>query len=245
MISVCIATYNGEKYIRQQLDSIRSQLAADDEIIVSDDMSDDNTVGIIKSLNDARIKVFTHNKEHAKFSIDYVTRNFENALRHAKGDIIFLSDQDDMWFPSKVARMTDELLKGRDIIMSDCCTTDKDLNVVHVSYYNTERVFRPNIVYNVLKPAFLGSCMAFKRHVLDKALPFPKYGVGHDLWLGLVGLKCYEFSYINEPLMFYRRHESSVTDGGKQNKTSLLFKIKYRIYVLLSLVRLSTLKRNN
>lgn len=237
MISVCVATYNGAKYIRRQLDSIRVQLADTDEIIVSDDMSSDSTLQEIRNIGDERIKIYSHAKEHAKFVIDYATRNFENALSHAKGDIIFLSDQDDVWLPDKVDVML-EALKNSDMVMSDCCTTDQDLHIISNSYYGTERSFKPSIIYNFAKPSFLGSCMAFRRNILDLALPFPRYGVGHDLWLGLIGIKYYKFSFINKPLILYRRHKSTVTDGGKANNTSLMFKIKYRMYVLFALVRL-------
>ena len=93
MISVCIATYNGEKYIKEELESILPQLADDDEVIISDDGSKDQTMSIIEGLNDNRIKIFTHQKLPAKFRFDYTTHNFENALMHSKGDVIFFADQ--------------------------------------------------------------------------------------------------------------------------------------------------------
>ena len=219
-ISVCIATFNGEKYIGQQLDSICEQLSACDEIIISDDGSTDGTLDVVRD-----------------------SHNFENALMHAEGEIIFLSDQDDVWLPNKVERMVDAL-KYNDVVMSDCSMTDSSLNIVHKSYFTTERNFKQSIFYNFVKPSFLGSCMAFRKCVLDQALPFPKYGVGHDLWLGLVGMTLYRFFFINEPLILYRRHNSSVTDGGKVNNTSLWFKIRYRTYVLLALYRLFMMKNN-
>ena len=82
-ISVCVATYNGENYVRQQIESILCQLKADDEIIISDDMSTDSTLEIVKSFNDSRIKIYLHEKEHG------FVKNFENALSYAKGDYIF------------------------------------------------------------------------------------------------------------------------------------------------------------
>ena len=96
MISVCIATYNGEKYIREQLDSILPQLGLDDEVIISDDSSTDNTLKIIEEYNDCRIKIFSNNKFYSPIL------NFENALKKAQGDFIFLSDQDDIWKSNKV-----------------------------------------------------------------------------------------------------------------------------------------------
>ncbi len=235
MISVCIATYNGARYIKQQLESILPQLAPTDEVVLSDDASTDNTLEIVASLNDPRIRVLRHVKTPAKFTIDYATHNFGHALSHAKGDYIFLSDQDDVWMPNKVEKMM-VCLQDNDLVMSDCTTTDSDLNVVNTSYYGAERPFRPSILHNLLKPAFLGSCMAFRRTVMDKFLPFPKCGVGHDLWIGLVGLKHYRFKFVDEPLMYYRRHSATVTDGGKANSTSLWFKISYRLYVLHSML---------
>ena len=94
MNSICIATYNGEKYIHQQLTSILSQINIDDEVIISDDDSTDNTIEIIKSLNDKRIKIIHGGFHHFKW-------HFANALQHSKGEYIFLSDQDDIWVEGK------------------------------------------------------------------------------------------------------------------------------------------------
>lgn len=91
MISVCMPTYNGEKFIRIQLESILSQLGNDDEIVISDDSSTDKTVEITKSFNDSRIHLLENNTFHSPIY------NLENALKNAKGDFIFLSDQDDEW----------------------------------------------------------------------------------------------------------------------------------------------------
>ena len=97
-ISVCLATYNGEKYIKEQLDSILPQLSANDEIIISDDNSTDDTINIIRSLNDERIKIYVNKTKG-------IVKNFENALNNASGDIIFLSDQDDVWKNDKVKKI--------------------------------------------------------------------------------------------------------------------------------------------
>ena len=95
IISVAMATYNGEKFIKKQLDSILCQLDMQDEIIISDDGSTDNTLNIIKSYNDNRIKIFEgpHNG---------VKQNFANAISKSQGEYIFLSDQDDIWVKNKV-----------------------------------------------------------------------------------------------------------------------------------------------
>ena len=99
MVSVCIPTYNGEQYIEAQLHSILPQLEATDEVVISDDHSTDSTIDKILKLNDVRIKVLTNTRKPGLLG------NLENALRATKGDIIYLSDQDDLWFPGKVARV--------------------------------------------------------------------------------------------------------------------------------------------
>ena len=128
MISVCIATYNGERFIKEQLLSIIGQLSPDDEIIISDDGSADNTLGIVRELNSPLIKIFTNTGEHG------YTPNFENALSHTKGDYIFLSDQDDIWQPQKVA-LCMEHLKTCDLVISDALMVDAGNNLIAQSFY--------------------------------------------------------------------------------------------------------------
>jgi len=116
MISVCIATYNGEKYIREQLDSILYQLSMEDEIVIPDDGSTDKTIEIIKGINDPRIKIFYHQTEKNNYlgtlkTCFLVGRNAHNALKHASGDYIFWADQDDVWLEGKVATFMQHLKK--------------------------------------------------------------------------------------------------------------------------------------
>lgn len=234
MISICIATFNGSKYIKEQLLSIIPQISPNDEIIISDDNSSDDTVQIIKDFNDPRIKVFFHKHEKAKFLIDNSTHNFENALRHSHGDIIFLSDQDDKWVPNKVEIMCNKL-NNNFFVTSDCYVTDPNLNIINESYFKIRKKTY-GIWDTFWKSPFLGSCIAFRREVLLKALPFPKYGVGHDLWLALVAFRWFNVAYINLPLSYYRRHNGTVTVSGMKNDTSILFKFRYRFYILKNIL---------
>jgi len=108
-ISVCMASYNGEKYIRQQIDSILPQLGESDELIISDDSSTDDTISVVKSINDNRIKLIKDQKFKSPVS------NFENAIKNATGDFIFLCDQDDIWQPNKVESVL-PFLKQYDLV---------------------------------------------------------------------------------------------------------------------------------
>ena len=236
MISVCIATYNGEKYIHEQLRSILPQLSEDDEIIISDDHSTDRTIEVISSIRDPRIHIYIHDSViDAKFNIDQSTHNFENALLHAKGDIIFLSDQDDYWMPEKIEIMS-QALESADLAISDCIIGDEKLKPTKLLYSNI-RVFKTGLFNNLLHSHYLGCCMAFNKAVLTKALPFPKYGVAHDLWLGMTAERFFKVRYISQPLSIYRRHANTVTASGKSNDTSMTFKIKYRLYIIKALLQ--------
>ena len=140
MISVCIATYNGEKYIKEQLDSIINQIKEDDEIVISDDNSTDRTLEIINSYKDKRIKIYHSNARNFK-------KNFENALGNANGDIIFLSDQDDVWIDGKY-EMCVSALQKYDLVVTDSTVVDENLNIIYPSFFSYYKS-GPGIIKNL------------------------------------------------------------------------------------------------
>lgn len=237
MISVCMATYNGERYLIEQVESILTQIGEEDELIISDDDSSDDTVNILKSIKDKRVKIFQTKIVDYKFKIDKIAHNFENALKNAKGDVIFLADQDDVWCANKVAVMSG-VLSSHDVAVSDCYVVDEDLNLLYDSYYDDIRKPRKSVVGNFIKSSFLGSCMAFKKAVLEESFPFPQYGVGHDLWIGLIGLKKFNVAFVPERLIKYRRHDNVATNAGKKGEANLRFKLAYRTYLLKAIMTL-------
>lgn len=228
-ISVCMATYNGEKYIFEQIESILKQLGENDELIISDDKSKDNTLGIIRRFNDKRIKIYIHENP------GLYTANFENALKYAKGKYIFLADQDDIWMPDKVQVMLNYLNQGYDFVMHNAKIVDKDLNIIKESRNEYFRVGN-GFIRNLVKSRYLGCCFGFKRNVLKKSLPFPKnYDLSkHDTWLSLNAELNYNTIVINEPLILYRRHESNASTGG-ETSSSLINIIKIRLYLVYHL----------
>lgn len=229
-ISVCIATYNGEKYIKEQLSSILMQLKDIDEIIISDDNSTDSTLNIVSSINDSRIKIFKNQKGKG------YTKNFENALEKASGDIIFLSDQDDVWLPNKVAIMLNEL-KKYDFVVSDNIIVDSQLNTLFQSHYAINNT-RAGFLRNLLLPRYVGACMAFRRNVLDMSLPFPDNSklCAHDYWISLIAELYFSATMVHQPLILYRRHDSNASTGGNKSKNTLCHKIKVRFYTLYHLL---------
>lgn len=231
MISVCIATYNGGRYIGEQLASILPQLTDEDEVVISDDGSTDDTLRVVAGFADKRIRVFTHEqKVAATFPLDRSTHNFANAMKMSCGEYIFLSDQDDVWLPGKVEKMM-ACLQTADWVLSDCRIVDQHLNVLHDSIFELRHT-RLNILPNLWSACYQGCCMAFRRCVLERAWPFPVTKVGHDLWLGLVARLYFRTVLLPEPLLLYRKHGHSVTPVGAGNHHSLGFKIYYRLFIV-------------
>lgn len=226
MISVCMATYNGGRFIRCQLESILAQIGPQDEIVISDDGSTDDTLEVVRSIAAPQIRVCLNRSDHG------YTPNFENALRHARGEYIFLSDQDDMWLPDKVATCMDAL-SSADFVVSDATIVDGDNRVLHPSFYGIRRHFR-GFWGNILTMGYVGCCMAFRRTVLERALPFPPNHVlcTHDNWLMVVALRYYRVRFIQQPLIAYRRHGGNASSGASNARASMVFRLKYRLYLL-------------
>lgn len=229
-ISVCMATYNGEKYIRQQIKSILNQIGEDDELIISDDHSADDTLKIIKSFNDDRIKIYLN--EHEKG----YTKNFENAMKKSSGDIIFLSDQDDVWNNNKVNIMLNKL-KNADMVVSDAEVVDENLKTIYTSHFKLCKV-KQGFWENFLKTRYIGACMAFNRNVLEKALPFPKNQVycAHDYWLTNVAEAFFKVELEHNALIKYRRHSSNASNGGQKSSTPIKKRLLIRIYTMFNLI---------
>lgn len=222
MISVCMATYNGEKYIKEQLLSILKQIGRDDEIIISDDLSKDKTIEIIKSLNDKRIKIFFNTNRG-------YTNNFQNSIKNASGDLFFLADQDDVWVDDKIKIMSD-LLKNYDFVVSNAQMVNKDLESLGTTYFQLRGGARRGFLNNLIKLKYIGCCMAFRKKILKKAFPFPTNTTlcSHDLWISLISEFYFNTYIIQEPLLFYRRHGENVSTYI--SSTSLFLKIQFRIY---------------
>ena len=226
-ISVCIASFNGEKYIKEQLDSIVSQLGSEDEIIVSDDGSTDLTCEMIRGYKDSRIKLIYGPQLG-------VVKNFENALMHVSGDVIFLADQDDVWLNNKVEVSLNYLIENV-LIVSDCMITDSTLRPVSESFYKQNNS-RPGVFNNILKNNYMGCCLAFNRGVLNVVLPFPDNIPMHDWWIGLISESIGQISFVNEKLILYRRHENNASCTSDASKYTLFTKLRWRLSIIKELI---------
>jgi glycosyltransferase involved in cell wall biosynthesis len=229
MISVCIATYNGEKYIRQQLESILLQLSTDDEVVISDDSSSDSTVAIIEEFRDSRIVLLKNNIFRSPIY------NMENALKGTRGNYIFMSDQDDIWMNNRIKTTLDVFMRTDANLVICCCDViDKNGNTVRHSYFKSENPVK-GFLWNLYKNPYLGCCMAFDKKMLQLSLPFPPKLAMHDIWIGNLAKYYGKVVYENKSLVKYRRHENNFTksDSG----FSLYYKIKYRLYILINVIK--------
>ena len=206
MISVCMATYNGEKYIKEQIETILVNLSEGDELIVSDDGSTDGTRDIVQqySKSDARIRLVDGPRRG-------VIANFENAICHAKGDFIYLADQDDLWDAKKVEKVQACFEKRTCmLVIHDADIIDGEGKCVEASFFQ-RRGSKPGVLKNIIKNSYIGCCMAFRREVLERVLPIPKNIEMHDQWIGVLAETMGEAVFLDEVLFHYRRHGDNVS----------------------------------
>jgi len=208
MLSVCMATWNGGRWVREQLSSILEQLGPGDEVVVSDDRSTDDTLAVVGSFGDPRIRVIEGPAAGSAM------RNFEHALRHARGELVALSDQDDVWFPGRVARIRERLAARRTpihLVVLDAQVTDEAGRVTEESLFRRIGA-RPGLLRNVYDNTYVGACLAFSRELVELALPFPSGLPMHDMWLGLLAEIHGGVEFVPGPMMAYRRHPGAQTN---------------------------------
>ena len=227
-VSVCMATYNGAHFIQRQLISILDQLSANDEVVISDDGSTDETIQLINALADSRIRIFNNQLRHGPIG------NFENALRQASGEFIFLADQDDVWLPGKISTIC-TLLTQYDLVLADCEVVNGGGKLLYPSFFK-HRGSRPGFWPNLLKNSYVGCCMAFRRDVLSYALPFPAQIHMHDWWIGLLVEAKGTVVFYAEPLIQYVRHGGNASPTGETGY-GMIKKLSNRFFMLTNVVK--------
>jgi glycosyltransferase involved in cell wall biosynthesis len=217
MISVAMATYNGESYLHEQVESILRQIGKDGELVVSDDGSADSTITILAGFRDFRIRVFRNPYPRN------LIKNFENALAMTRGNFIFLADQDDIWCENKVSLVLD-LLNQYDCVVHNAEIRSADLSSAKGELF-TIHSGRAGFFRNLIRNSYTGCCMAFKRGILEKALPFPPGIPMHDSWIGLVAEKFGTPFFMDAPLILYRSHGRNVSETGTGKSKQTFFKM--------------------
>lgn len=223
-IDILMATYNGEAYLKDQLDSILNQSYKDFRLLISDDASKDSTVEILKeySAKDKRINIFEQ-KENLG-----IIKNFEFLMNQVENEYFMFSDQDDIWDKYKIEKSLNRMKEtDSDFVYCDLEVVDENMNTSHKSYWKLKGFERKVKKYNNFKSLYLnnyitGSTMLVKQNMLNKILPLvqsSKY-ILHDYWVALVASKNGKMSYLNETLVKYRQHKNN--EIGSRKKSDLI-----------------------
>ena len=218
LISVALCTYNGERYLAAQLDSLLAQSYEPLEIVVTDDASSDSTLAILADYarRDPRLR-YSRNAANLGF-----LRNFELTVRACRGSLVALCDQDDVWLPDKLSQLAEALLRGG----------------AAMAFCNSELIDERDASLGLRLPASIqladfddpaplsfhspcaGHASLVRRDVAERAMPFPA-GIYHDWWLSFVAASCGRVVYVDRPLVRYRRHQDSITtriDEGPKDR---------------------------
>lgn len=223
LVSIAMCTYNGEKYLREQIESILAQSHSNIELVIVDDCSKDRTVEIVKKFQqtDSRITLIINEK-----NLGFV-KNFEKSISLCKGNFIAPADQDDIWHPKKIELLLSNI-GDHGLIYSDAIPINEN------SERSSSGTFlgKNNLVSGKNKLAFLffncisGNTLMFKADLLKYILPFPTNINYHDIWIAFVAASFDGIELYQEPLIYYRRHSDQVTKTRDKNYNSLFDRLK-------------------
>lgn len=230
-VSVAMAVYNGEKYLTEQVDSILSQFNDDDELIVSYDESKDASLSILEDYvkKDNRVKVFKNPYKPG------VVKNFQNAVEHCTGDIIFYSDQDDVWMGDKIETVMKEFSEPRvAVVFHDASVTDANLKVIAPSTFKLRGGVRETTFGNLFRLSYIGCCMAFRAEYKPVVVPIPTIYRSHDWWTGcLLGTGRTKMKAIHKPLIYHRNHGDNVTPN---KRPPLWYQLQVRWIIIKNII---------
>lgn len=228
-ISVALAYYDGAEYIEEQLTSILNQLGPEDEVILSVDRAFDGSMDLLQAWEEKDGRIFLTNGP-AKG----VVKNFEHAIRMSSGDLIFLSDQDDIWLPDKVEKVKAAFYdKEVMAILHDARIVDENLNEVEPSFFKL-RHSETGFLKNLWRNSYVGCCMAFRKEMIPDILPIPETIYMHDYWIGATAEQLGKVELIREPLILYRRHSNNVTE---MRHGSFFFMLEKRWGMLMTVLK--------
>jgi glycosyltransferase involved in cell wall biosynthesis len=213
-----MATYNGARFVEVQLESILRQLGPQDEVVIVDDASVDDTVEVIKQYGDTRIILYKNESNLGP------AMTFNRALQLARGDIIFLSDQDDRWYDDKVSVVVNIMTEKKyDLIVHDAVVVRGGI-VISKSLFESSGS-GSGVLKNVISNTYTGCCMAFRRSMLEKILPISSnIGLYHDAWIGVMArLYGYKDYFLNMPLIEFVRHDKNASTLSRRKISDIIY----------------------
>ncbi len=222
-VDILLATYNGEKYLQEQIESILNQTYTNFRLLISDDGSTDRTLDIVDEYvkKDDRIVTFKQKNNMG------VVRNFEFLMQKVTSKYFMFSDQDDIWKKDKIEKSVKKIEEGFGLVYSDLEVVDNNLEVMYKSYWALKGFDKKVRKYNNFESLYLnnyitGCTIISKKEYIEKVLPIPKSTgyILHDYWLPIIVSQKAKLGYIDEPLIKYRQHKNNKI--GSQKKSDSL-----------------------
>jgi hypothetical protein len=229
-VDILLATYNGGKFLTEQLDSLAKQSYQNWQLIVRDDGSSDQTLSLLDEFGKRyapRVNIIKDGKGSLGAS-----QNFSELLTHSDSDYIMFCDQDDVWLPHKIEVSLQSLLElerahGKHtplLVYSDLQVVDEKLNLINASFWQHQHInptqgqhWNRLLIDNVVT----GCASMFNRALLVAASPVPKEAILHDWWFALVASVLGVMKPINQPAILYRQHSRNVKGASRKPKRSL------------------------
>jgi len=221
-ISVCMATYNGERFLKEKINSILSQLQDNDELIIVDDNSTDSTRLIIEGYSDRRIKKIYNERNIG------VNKNFEKAIIHSQAKYIFLADQDDIWIPERIDVMLEKLQEqGTLVVSGNVVSIDSGGTPLVASFRKLDSMDSKNkakILRRIFlgKAAYFGCAMGFSRDLCKVILPFPDFIESHDLWIVMAGIFLDGNAHCDNNVLYRRIHTNNASLQSRRTYKKIL-----------------------
>lgn len=221
MVEIIMGTYNGERYLSEQIESVCKSLFQDWCLTIRDDGSKDRTLSIAQTYEKQyKDKIRVMQNEQNKGPV----KNFLSALRESKAEYIMFCDQDDVWKENKIGHTLDKMREmeqkyGQDMpiaVFTDNEITDAGLNVISGSFFRSGHLnpAKVDISHMLIENKLIGCTVMVNKALKEKITFMPEHARMHDWWAGLIAAGFGKIGYLNEATMYYRQHENNVVGGN-------------------------------
>ena len=247
-IDILLATYNGQEFLREQIDSILNQSYQDFNLIISDDSSEDETYKILKEYEkkDSRIRLFRQEKNLG------LIQNFEFLLKQVTSDYFMFSDQDDIWKENKIEKSINKLKQEKAaLVYTDLEIVDKNLEIIYPSYWKYKNIYKKIKKYNNFEALYLnnfvtGCTILAKSNYIKDIVPLPKTSkfMLHDYWTALVIASKDKIAYLDEPTIKYRQHKNNRVGSSRRSDRIEKFKELRDLFIRVKIEHFQIFEEN-
>ncbi|MNM79024.1 UDP-Glc:alpha-D-GlcNAc-diphosphoundecaprenol beta-1,3-glucosyltransferase WfgD [compost metagenome] len=214
-VSVCVATYNGAEFIRDQLSSILEQIPEDSEVLIGDDGSSDETIRIVEGFHDVRIRIIRNTT-----NLGYIG-NFENLISEASGTYIFLSDQDDLWPAGRVDKMISAMELSNSLLVvgsMESFVDDVDSRKFFCGFDHTRNGTPYKNIFDIFigrSVPYYGCAMLLSKKIKPCLIPFYSKVISHDIWIAFVANRRNSVVHLSDTVVLRRIHGSNLTNSNR------------------------------